>query len=43
MAQVEKLLVFLASPADVTRERRFAQAVIDDMSVVSSTDGWDGG
>ncbi len=32
MAQVEKLLVFLASPADVARERRFAQAVIDDLN-----------
>ena len=32
MAQVEKLLVFLAAPADVARERRFAEAVIDDLN-----------
>jgi hypothetical protein len=32
MAHVEKLLIFLASPADVARERRFAQEVIDDLN-----------
>jgi len=32
MAQVEKLLVFLASPADVAKERRFAQTVIDELN-----------
>jgi hypothetical protein len=32
MAQVEKLLIFLASPGDVPKERRYVQEVIDDLN-----------
>lgn len=32
MAQVEKLLIFLASPADVSRERGYVKEVIDDLN-----------
>jgi hypothetical protein len=32
MAQVEKLLIFLASPGDVPRERRYVQEVVDDLN-----------
>jgi hypothetical protein len=32
MAQVEKLLIFLASPGDVPSERRYVQEVVDDLN-----------
>jgi hypothetical protein len=32
MAQVEKMLLFLASPGDVPRERRYVQEVVDDLN-----------
>ena len=32
MAQVEKLLIFLASPGDVPSERRYVSEVIDDLN-----------
>jgi hypothetical protein len=32
MAQVEKLLIFLASPGDVPRERRYVQEVVDELN-----------
>ena len=32
MAQVEKLLIFLASPGDVPNERRYVQEVVDELN-----------
>ena len=32
MAQVEKLLVFLASPGDVPNERRYVQEVVAELT-----------
>src|ERR1051325_5651239 len=32
MAQVEKLLIFLASPGDVRNERRYVQEVVDELN-----------